>query len=272
MENIIINDDCLNVFKGMSDECIDLIVSDIPYKIIAGGVRIVYQDDECSGVLNKRDYSKTDPQGVLGRGKRVIQVDNNPIGKKWLKKDPNNTPSAVKDGKMFEHNEIEFSSWLPEVYRVLKKGTHCYLMVNGRNLAELTKQAEKVGFIWQQLLVWLKGNATPNKYYMNACEYILMLSKRPARNIDDMGRKNVIEVSNIIGNKTHPTEKPIELLKVIIKASSNKRDVVLDMFCGSGSTCVAAKSLDRKYIGIDIDFEFCEIAKKKLEQIQHNLL
>ncbi len=269
--NEIINDDCLKVLSQMPEESVDLVVSDIPYKIIAGGVRIIYKDDERGGVLNKRDYSKTDPQGVLGRGRIIVETDDNPIGRKWLKKGTNNIPSAVKDGKMFEYNEIEFSEWLPLVYKVLKKGTHCYLMINGRNLAELTKQAEKVGFIWQQLLVWKKGNATPNKYYMNACEYILMLSKRPARNIDNMGRKNVIEVSNIIGNKTHPTEKPVALLKVLIEASSNKGDLVLDMFCGTGSTLVAAKELGRNYIGVDIDAGYCEIAKERLERVQNNL-
>jgi site-specific DNA-methyltransferase (adenine-specific) len=268
--NTIINENCLNILSQMPEESVDLVVSDIPYKIIAGGVRVIYQSDECGGIFNKRDYSKTDPQGVLGRGRVIVQTDDNPIGRKCLKKG-GNTPSAVKDGKMFEHNEIEFSEWLPLVYKVLKKGTHCYLMINGRNLAELTKQAEKVGFTWQQLLVWKKGNATPNKYYMNACEYILMLSKRPARNIDNMGRKNVIEVNNIIGNKTHPTEKPLSLLKVLIEASSNKGDLVLDMFCGTGSACVSAKELGRNYIGVDIDGGYCKVARERLNRVQSNM-
>ena len=51
------NDDCLNVLKNIGSESIDCVVTDCPYKIIAGGVRVVYDPNECRGVLNKRDYS-----------------------------------------------------------------------------------------------------------------------------------------------------------------------------------------------------------------------
>ena len=55
----LINNDCLDVLKTISNESIDCVITDCPYKIIAGGVRIEYQNDECGGVLNKRDYFKT---------------------------------------------------------------------------------------------------------------------------------------------------------------------------------------------------------------------
>ena len=272
MDINLYNDDCLNVLKNIGSESIDCVVTDCPYKIIAGGVRVVYDPNECRGVLNKRDYSQTDPKGVLNRGKKVVLSDGTECSNKWVPKETNN-PSAVKDGKMFDNNEIKFSEWLPELYRVLKKGTHCYIMINGRNLKDLQIEAEKVGFEYQNLLIWHKKNYTPNKYYMQGCEFILMLSKRPARNINNMGEKNLFEIPNIIGKKKHPTEKPISLMEILIRNSTNIGEIVLDPFCGAGSTMMACKKLERKGIGIEIDKQYYDIMINRLstESIQTDL-
>ena len=264
--NTLYNLDILELCKDIPDEYFDCVVTDCPYKIIAGGVRVVEEGDETCGILGKRDYSKTDPKGCLNRGRRVVS-DGSVIGNKWVPKNPNHMASAVKDGKMFSHNEIKFSEWLPEMYRVLKKGTHCYIMVNGRNLTELTIEAEKVGFIWQQLLIWDKKNVTPNKYYMNGVEFILMLSKRPAKNINNMGSKNIISIPNFTnkGGKMHPTAKPVDLMKYLINNSTNEGDLVFEPFAGGGSTLIACKELNRNFIGCEIDPEYFDMALKNLD-------
>lgn len=179
----------------------------------------------------------------------------------------NDSAKDVRQGKMFKHNEIQFSEWLPEVYRVLKQNTHCYIMVNARNLKDLQTEAEKVGFVFQNLLVWKKGNATPNKYYMQQLEFILMLRKGAAKNINDMGTTNCLSTPNIIGKKVHPTEKPIALMDIMIRNSTNDGDIVLDPFAGSGSTLLAAKIANRRYIGFEIDPIYYEIADRRLNQI-----
>lgn len=262
--NTIYNLDILELTKHIPDEYFDCIITDCPYKIIAGGVRIVEMDDNPL----KKDYSKTDPKGCLNRG-RVVVSDGSPISNKWLKKDSSTIPCAVRNGKMFHHNDIKFKDWLPEMYRVLKKGTHCYIMINGRNLSELTVQAEKVGFVWQQLLVWKKQNLTPNKYYMNGAEFILMLSKRPAKNINNMGSGNIISIPNIIGKDStmHPTAKPIELMKILIENSTKKGDIVFEPFAGGGSTLVACKMLDRNFIGCEIDELYYNMSLNNLQNL-----
>lgn len=63
----------------------------------------------------------------------------------------------------------------------------------------------------------------------------------------------------------YPTQKPVELLERIIKISTNEGDTVLDPFCGSGTTLVAAKLLGRKFIGIDMNSAAIELSKKRLE-------
>ncbi len=65
----------------------------------------------------------------------------------------------------------------------------------------------------------------------------------------------------------YPTQKPLELLKKIIKASSNANDVVLDAFCGCGTTLVAAQQLGRKWIGIDISPTACRVMAKRLKDV-----
>ena len=136
------------------------------------------------------------------------------------------------------------------------------------NKSELQNEAEKVGFEFQNLLIWDKGNATPNKYYMQAAEFILMLSKRPARNIKNMGSTTILSIPNIIGNKLHPTEKPITLMKTLIENSSNAGDVVLDCFAGSGSTAIAAYITKRNFLACDIDPNYVAVAQKRLNDLQ----
>ena len=226
------NDDCLNVLKNIETESIDLVVTDCPYHIVSGGCTNIPRRDECGGMFNRRNA--------------------------FIRED-------VTSGKLFENNDIEFSEWLPEVYRVLKQGTHCYIMINARNLKDLQVEAEKVGFEFQNILIWYKQNATPNRYWLNAYEMILMLKKGSARNINNMGCKNVLEIQNILDGKTQPTEKPVRLNEMLIANSSNEGEIVLDPFMGTGSCGVAAKKLKRDFIGIEIDKKYFDIAKNRIE-------
>ena len=257
----LFNDDCMNVFANMADESVDLCVSDIPYLICGLG------KSSCNGEILKRDELEYEFDSELKRNvkKGTKHVD---LGGVFSDKS-----LYARSGTLFKHNEIKFSEWLPELYRVMKQQTHTYLMINARNLCELQTEAEKVGFQFQQLLVWEKNNSTPNKYYLNQCEFILMLRKGNAKNIKDLGYTNVLKVPNILCGKLHPTQKPVSLMQILIKNSSSEGDVVLDMFMGSGTTGVASKILNRKFIGIEIDKEYFDIAENRIrnEYKQMNL-
>lgn len=228
--------DCLAGLKNVTTESIDLVVTDMPYKIVGGG---------CSP-------HGGNPKGILKREREYVADDR---------------ADVVRAGKLFQHNDIQPSEWLPDVYRVLKQGTHCYIMVNARNLKDLQVEAEKVGFVFQQLLVWKKDNCVMNKYYMNQLEFILMLRKGAAKNVNNMGISNCLSCPNIIGKgeQHHPTTKPVALMEVLIRQSSNEGDIVLDPFAGGGSTLIAAKRLNRRYIGFEIDKQYYDMAVKRLE-------
>lgn len=231
----LLNTDCLNVLAKIPDEKIDLIVTDCPYKIVGGGCRVEDKGNEPSGILARRSQKTND-----------------------------DTVKNSRTGKLFNHNDIEFKDWLPEVYRVLKNNSHCYIMVNSRNLSKLQSECEKVGFKFQNLLIWDKGNVTPNKYYMQGAEFILMLRKGGAKNINNIGTSNILRIPNIRGGKLHPTQKPVALMKILIENSSNENDVVLDPFMGSGSTGVACVESGRKFIGVEIDKQYFDIAKHQM--------
>ena len=81
-----------------------------------------------------------------------------------------------------------------------------------------------------------------------------------------MGTKNVLEIPNIIGKKTHPTEKPVELMKVLIQNSSNVGDIIFDPFMGTASTGIACQETGRNFLGIEIDKKYFDIAKERIEK------
>lgn len=73
---------------------------------------------------------------------------------------------------------------------------------------------------------------------------------------------------NIIGKKTHPCEKPTELLSFYINNSSRNGDIVFDPFMGTGNTGVASLQSERKFIGVEIDKEYFSISEEKLKNIE----
>ena len=77
--------------------------------------------------------------------------------------------------------------------------------------------------------------------------------------------RNVIKF-NRDKNKIHPTQKPVALLEYLIKTYTNENDTVLDFTMGSGSTGVAAKNLNRQFIGIELDKNYFDIAEKRINE------
>ena len=267
----IYNEDCLVGMKSISDESVDCVVSDVPYLLVGGG---------CSEGEYRTAKGHKQPSGIMNRQRSYTKIAGNEHGHTLadgtkhvnLGGCMNDAVEDVRAGKMFAHNDIKFSDWLPDVYRVLKPNTHCYLMINSRNLKDLQTEAEKVGFKFQNLLVWDKGNGTPNKFYMQCLEFILLLRKGGERWINDMGSKNILRTPNIIGDKLHPTQKPISLMRHMIENSTNRGAKVLDPFMGSGSTAIACVQSERHYIGYEIDPQYYEVAQNRLKNETRQLL
>tara|TARA_R110000744_G_C19135175_1_gene537517 strand:- start:53 stop:727 length:675 start_codon:yes stop_codon:yes gene_type:complete len=172
---------------------------------------------------------------------------------------------SANDGKIFKHNDISFSDYLPEFYRVMASRSHLYLMVNLINLETAMRCVREAGFKVHNLLVWHKNNVTPNRWYMKNVEYVIFARKGKAKSISNPSSKTCHSFDNVKLGRLHPTQKPVELMQYYIENSSEVGDTVLDPFMGSGTTGVATKNLNRKFIGIELDEMYFNIAKDRID-------
>ena len=149
--------------------------------------------------------------------------------------------------------------------------------IKPQNIMLLFEVIGKSDFHFTRLLVWDKRNKICGRYYMAQTEFIFMLRKGRDRQINDCGYSDLLSVPNIKtkgrdGN-IHDSEKPVDLMCVLIGNSSNRGDLVLDPFMGSGTTAEACVRLKRDYIGWEIDAKYHAYCENRLKNliIQNNL-
>lgn len=142
-----------------------------------------------------------------------------------------------------------FESLLAEAYRVLKKNSHFYLFCDQETMFLIKPIAEKVGFKFWKPIVWDKVCIGMGYHYRARHEYILFFEKGK-RKLNNLSIPDILEYKRVY--RGYPTEKPVELLETLISQSSQKGELVVDPFFGSGSTLIAAMNLERKYMGCDI--------------------
>lgn len=218
--------DCLRTLKNIPDESIDLLVTDPPYP--------------------------TTSRGSAGNSGGMLQKEIN------------------KKGKVFNFNNINCKEYAPEFYRILKDGSHCYIMTNHINLIDMLNTFTNCGFHFIKSLIWNKGNKIMGQYYMSQFEYILFFRKGKGKKINNCGTSDILSVKNIKtkdnnNNNLHDTEKPVELMKILIENSSNENDLIIDPFMGIGTTGIACKELNRNFIGIELDEKYFNIAKERIK-------
>ena len=172
-------------------------------------------------------------------------------------------------GDIFEHNDCHVSTWMPRIYQLLKDTGHCYIMTNHVNLFEYLQVAQECGFKFIKSLIWNKGNKIMGQFYMSQFEYILFFRKGAGKKINKCGTSDILDIPNKKqkdenGKNLHDTEKPVDLMKILIENSSNESELVLDFMCGINATGVACKELNRKYIGIELDEKYFNIGVDRI--------
>ncbi len=158
------------------------------------------------------------------------------------------------------------SHWLKpafrEVFRVLRPGRFCVSFYGWQKADEFLAAWRAAGFRPVGHLVWIKSYASRRRLLGSRHEQAYLLAKaptgRPGRMLPD-----VLDW-RYTGNVLHPTQKPVRSLKPVIESFTRPGEVVLDPFCGSGSTLLAAKILGRRYVGIDLDAGYCQAARQRL--------
>lgn len=176
-----------------------------------------------------------------------------------------------RDGRTVPNDDND--AWLKpafaEIYRVLERDSLCVSFYGWPHADKFVEAFRKPGFRIVGHLAFPKRYASPmrkegaKRYlkYQHECAYVLAKGKP---RMPSEAPPDVIPWT-YTGNKLHPTQKPVGSLTPLIEAFSQPKGVVLDPFAGSGSTLVAARSLGRNYIGIELDGTYHASAVRRLE-------
>ena len=167
-------------------------------------------------------------------------------------------------------NYMLIQDYLEECHRIMKDNTAIYCFCSWHNIDFFKNEFEK-RFKLKNILVWNKNNHGTGDLkgsYAPKHEFILFGHKGRTL-LREKRIADVIDCPKISSNKlTHPTEKPQDLLEIFIKQSSDVGSIIFDGFMGTGSCGIAAKKLNRNFIGIELDEKYFNIAKNRLENIK----
>ena len=229
MINTIQLGNCFELIKNIPDKSIDLVYIDIPYLFTHG------------------------KGGAGALSKRVNRLMCEEL-------------YTIKDG-------IDYTIF-DELCRVMKN-IYIYIWCSKQQMLDIMKyfiEKKQCNF---ELLVWNKTNPIPmvDNTFLPDLEYCFMFRESGKTKLNDgYELKSKCYISPI--NKkdkekyNHPTIKPLELVKRHILHSTQENGIVLDCFCGSGTTCVACKETGRRYIGMEIDKEYWKIANNRINGIE----
>jgi len=154
-----------------------------------------------------------------------------------------------------------------EIARLMKPGTFCVSFYGWNAIQSFADAWTASGLRIVGHLVFAKPYASSAGYLRYSHESAYLLAKGRARLPQDA----ISDLRNdwrYTGNRLHPTQKPVEALRPLIEVFCPQGGVVLDPFCGSGSTLVAAKDLQRSFIGIELDYRHIRTVRARLDKIR----
>lgn len=234
----IVNGDCTKELKKISDNSIDCIITDPPYNL---------------GLFMHK------------RGTNLKKMRENQFA------------YAGWDDMEFSEWKKHLNVFFKECSRVLKKKGNMVVFMSVLKVGDVVELAEKHGFYYKTTGIWHKTNPMPrnmNIHFVNSTEcWIHFINNGTSGTFNNNGKvcHDYIESSVCpLSEKkhgNHPTQKPLSILKYLLEMLSNPKDVILDPFMGSGSTCVAAAMSDRQYIGIELNDEYFKIAQNRLNDL-----
>ena len=165
--------------------------------------------------------------------------------------------------------------WLDELfaqcYRVLRPDTHIYCFCSFHQVDRF-KQSMERQFTVKNILIWQKNNVSMGDLEGDyAPQYEMILFGAKGRRLLYGSRDSNILPCYRTGNKLHPTQKPLELMSYFIEKSSDRGQMVLDPFLGSGTTALAALQMGRKCVGIEKDTGYYTVATERVSGAQLGL-
>lgn len=160
-----------------------------------------------------------------------------------------------------------FGELLAEMYRVLKNNRHLYIFCDQETMFHLKPIAEEAGFKFWKPIVWNKMAIGMGYHYRAKYEFVLFFEKGK-RKLNNLGIPDILEAKRVM--RGYPTEKPVDLINILIEQSTIQGESVCDPFFGSGSTLIAAAELDRTFLGTDISPLAHDYFKQRLYSLTPN--
>ncbi len=157
-----------------------------------------------------------------------------------------------------------FPELFKEIYRVLKKNSHFYLYCDQETMFIAKPLGEQAGFKFWKPIVWDKEKIGMGYHYRARYEFILFFEKGKKK-LNNLGIPDVLSSPRIRGG--YPTEKPVDISKILIEQSTVEGEIVVDPFFGSASVGEAALSTGRDFRGCDIFGEAVANAKNRLSMV-----
>lgn len=223
---MIICGDALTELRKLPDESVDAVITDPPYS------------------------SGTRKEGGKGLRKSMKRGIDDGI---WFSSD---SMTVLGFSWLMRESAIEWK-------RILKPGGHILCFIDWRMYPHLAGAIESADLRHVGVLIWDKTYFGMGAYFRNQHEFILHFSKGRGANPIRRDVGNVLSYAPI-RNGEHPTEKPVDLMATLVSVLVPPRGVVLDPFAGSGTTGIAAVRLGREFIGIDLNPQYCEMAKQRI--------
>ena len=241
--------DCLELMENIKDKSIDCIICDLPY-----------------GVTSKNKWDTIIPYKPLWKEYKRIIKDNGPII--LFGQDKFTAKTMLSNEKMHRYNliwnKVLTSGFLNAGRMPLRE--HEDIMIFYKKLPTYNPQFTEGKPLHGMGEKFKKVKNNNNNYNdFNSCNNPSANRKGDTKKYP----KSILTFPRPASSKMlHPTEKPVELLEYLIKTYSNENDVILDNCMGSGSTGVACLNTNRRFIGIELDKNYFNIAKDRLENIK----
>ena len=252
---ILYNGDSINLLAQLPEDSIDMVFADPPYNLSNGGISV--------------------------HSGRMVSVNKGV----WDKS------RGFKDDYEFHHR------WMEAVKRVLKPNGTLWVSGTYHSIYQCGHALQSLDYHILNDIAWFKPNASPNlscRFFTASHETLIWARKdKKAKHIfnydlmkngdwaEDKMKKPHLQMRSVWALGTpkreekkfgkHPTQKPLDLLRRIVLASTKKGDIVLDPFTGSSTTGIAAISNGRKFIGIDLENNYLELSKKRLLELNRKL-
>lgn len=172
--------------------------------------------------------------------------------------------------------DFDLTSWIDVYAQLLKKGGNIVIFNSWKNMSYIVESLEKNGFEVKDLIRWKKTNPMPrnrDRRFITDYEVAVWAVKNGGKWTFNRISETYERPEIICGitskkeklNGGHPTQKPIEVMEWLIERLTNENDIVLDCFMGSGSTGIGCMNLNRRFIGIELDEDYFNMAKERIE-------